>query len=84
MICSDCGNKCTCDIHHYINTGYKRNKLMAEPITAEITRLRRVYEAGRSLLRYNGIDKIRVEAAMKELDDAIDDVKLFDSGTEDL
>ena len=55
-----------------------------KPIEIELTRLRRVYEAGRSLLRYNGIDQMRVRTAMKELDAAIEDVKLFDSGAEEV
>ena len=51
-------------------------------IAEECTNLRRVYEAARRILRYNGLDKERTIKAFIELDDAIEDVKRFDSGLE--
>lgn len=49
----------------------------------EIGLLRDVYEAARSVLRNNGVDAARVTAALREMDDAIEAVKLLDAGTDD-
>ena len=49
----------------------------------EIKRLREVYEAARRVLRYNGVDKAKVDKAVDELDTAIESVKSLDSGQED-
>jgi hypothetical protein len=54
-----------------------------ETIEDEIYRLRVVYEAARSVLRFNGVDKQRTIDAVDQLDDAIERVKAFDSGVED-
>jgi SMC interacting uncharacterized protein involved in chromosome segregation len=48
----------------------------------EIILLRRVFESARSVLRNNGIDPQRFEAAMQKLDDNCEFVKQFDSGTD--
>lgn len=45
--------------------------------------LREVYECARRILRFSGIDKGRVDAAFRDLDDAIERVKQFDGGTLD-
>ena len=50
----------------------------------ELELLRRVYEAARSVLRYNGIDNKRTIEALNKLDDAIESVKLFDAGLSNL
>lgn len=49
----------------------------------EILRLRAVYEAARRVLRFNGVDRQKVNEAVDQLDDAIERVKLLDSGLED-
>jgi hypothetical protein len=49
----------------------------------ERQRLRAVYEAARRVLRFNGVDRERTEAAVTELEDAIASVMSLDSGHED-
>lgn len=46
----------------------------------EIELLRAVYEAARRVLRFNGIDRLRVEEAVCEMDMAIEAVKTLDAG----
>lgn len=48
--------------------------------TAEIDALRNVYEMARGVLRHDGIDKERAERYLSGLKDAIEEVKLIDSG----
>lgn len=45
--------------------------------------LRVVYEAARKFLRYNGVDKDKVNQAVDELDEAIEAVKHIDGGYKD-
>lgn len=52
-------------------------------MSEEIHRLRAVYEAARRVLRFNGIDRDKVNEAVDEMDSAIERVKSFDSGLED-
>lgn len=52
-------------------------------MSEEIIRLREVYEAARRVLRFDGVDVVRVVSAVDELDDAIERVKSLDSGQED-
>ena len=47
---------------------------------AEYTALRRVYEAARRVLRFNGVDGRRTMEAIAELDDSIEEVKQIDGG----
>jgi hypothetical protein len=49
----------------------------------EVRLLREVYEAARQILRFNGVDKERTIRAVDRLDDAIEAVKLLDSGLMD-
>lgn len=42
--------------------------------------LREVFEAGRRVLRFNGVDMKRFMEALDELDDACELVKMADSG----
>ena len=48
--------------------------------TYEVECLRIIYEAARKLLRYNGIDKDKVNEALSELDEGIELVKYYDGG----
>jgi len=50
--------------------------------TREQNLLRRVYEEARAYLRFNGIDPHRAGLVFDRMDDAIEKVKVFDSGTE--
>jgi len=50
----------------------------------EVTLLRAVYEAARRFLRNNGVDRERASAAVDELDDAIERVKNFDGGYDEV
>lgn len=46
----------------------------------ELALLRRVYEAARRVLRFNGVDRAKTAAAVDELDSAIEEVKQLDGG----
>jgi hypothetical protein len=46
----------------------------------EVQLLREVYEAARQVFRFNGVDKNKTTKAVDRLDDAIEAVKLLDSG----
>lgn len=54
----------------------QHNEICAQE--AELLLLRRVYEASRRLMRFNGVDKARAEQAYSEMDSACEQVKLFD------
>lgn len=54
---------------------------MDDETKMELYLLGDVYEAARSLLRYNGVDKDRMTKAADDMDDAIEQVKDFDAGT---
>jgi uncharacterized coiled-coil protein SlyX len=65
----------------------QRQAVKAEPQkvpASEYQLLRTVFEHARSFLRYNGIDKARVHAAVDSLDAAVEAVKDFDGGAEPL
>jgi len=49
----------------------------------ELELLRIVFENARSFLRYNGIDRDRVNAAVDAMDRSVEDLKQFDGGTYD-
>lgn len=49
----------------------------------EVNLLRKVYEEARSFLRFNGIDNHKAGLALDRMDDAIEEVKQFDAGTDE-
>lgn len=53
-------------------------------VVAERNALRNVYENARGVLRYNGVDAARTTQYLRELDDSVEVIKEFDSGTLDL
>ena len=55
-----------------------RNNILDNKIEYEL--LRQVYEMARGLLRFNGVDREKTLEYADKLDDAIEQVKLFDSG----
>jgi len=50
----------------------------------ELEILREVYESARRVLRFNGVDKDRVNKAVIDLDNAIEQVKSFDAGNSEI
>jgi hypothetical protein len=55
----------------------------ADAAEVESILLREVYEAARTLLRFNGVDAARVSRAIGHMDMAVEQVKIFDGGLMD-
>lgn len=62
----------------------ERAALQSATDNREVTLLRAVYEAARRFIRNNGVDRERASAAVDELDDAIERVKNFDGGYDEV